>query len=170
MATTLETTRDDLLSADVDAIVNPANSQLNHGGGLARVIAQAAGPELEEDSRRIGFVACGDAAVTRAGNLPQRAVIHAVGPVWHGGTHGEEADLASAHRAIIRLCTEQGFRSVAIPAISTGLFGYPAELAAPVAVAAVRAALAEYDHQLTTVRFCFSDDDKLALWRQAIAG
>lgn len=91
----------DLLAQEVDAIVNPANEHLAHGGGVAGLIARAAGPELEEDSRRIGGCPTGGAVVTRAGRLPQRAVIHAVGPVWRGGGAGEAALLASAHRAVI---------------------------------------------------------------------
>ncbi|HTI35670.1 MAG TPA: macro domain-containing protein [Miltoncostaea sp.] len=156
----------DLLAQDVDAIVNPANEALAHGGGVAGLIARAAGPELEEDSRRIGHCPTGDAVVTRAGRLPQRAVIHAVGPIWRGGDAGEPALLAAAHRAVIARAREGGFATVALPAISTGIFGYPLELAAPVAVGAVRAALAEAPG-VTLVRFCFLDEAARAVYAAA---
>lgn len=148
----------DLLSQDVDAIVNAANEWLAHGAGVAGAIAKAAGPELEEDSRRIGRCATGDAVVTRAGRLRQRAVIHAVGPVWRGGGEGEAEALASAHRAIVARAEEEGFASVALPAISTGIFGYPLDLAAQTAVAALADAMADA-RTLTLARFCFLDRD-----------
>jgi O-acetyl-ADP-ribose deacetylase (regulator of RNase III) len=156
----------DLLAQDVDAIVNPANEHLAHGGGVAGLISRAAGPDLEEDSRRIGRCPTGDAVVTRAGRLPQRAVIHAVGPVWRGGGAGEAEALASAHRAVVARAEEEGLATIALPAISTGVFGYPVELAAPVAVAAVRAA-ADASGVVTLVRFCFLDEAARAAYAAA---
>lgn len=156
----------DLLAQDVDAIVNLANEHLAHGGGLAGLIARAAGPELEAESRSIGHCAIGDAVVTTAGRLPQRAVIHAVGPVWRGGAAGEPELLASAHRAIVRRAAEHGLATLALPAISTGIFGYPAALAAPAAVAGIAEELA--DHRgVTQVRFCFIDEGSRALYAAA---
>lgn len=131
----------DLLAQPVDAIVNAANEPLVHGGGVAAAIARAAGPELEADCRRIGRCATGEAVVTGAGRLPQQAVIHAVGPVWRGGDHGEPALLAACHRAVVRRARERGLGTIALPAISTGVFGYPVGAAAPVALGALREAL-----------------------------
>ena len=146
----------DLLAQDVDAIVNPANEWLAHRGGVAAAIAAAAGPQLDEDSRRIGHCPTGEAVVTRAGRLPQRAVIHAVGPVWRGGADGEPAMLAGAHRAVVARAEENGFASIALPAISTGVFGYPVERAAATAVRALAEAMAGAA-TLTLARFCFLD-------------
>lgn len=156
----------DLLAQEVDAIVNPANEHLAHGGGVAELIARAAGPDLEEDSRRIGHCPTGGAVVTRAGRLPQRAVIHAVGPVWRGGGAGEADLLAAAHRAVVARAQEMGLATVALPAVSTGIFGYPVHLAAPVAVGAIRAA-AEGSDLVTLVRFCFLDEATRAAYATA---
>jgi O-acetyl-ADP-ribose deacetylase (regulator of RNase III) len=156
----------DLLAQEVDAIVNPANEALAHGGGVAGLIARAAGPELEEDSRRIGGCPTGGAVVTRAGRLPQRAVIHAVGPVWRGGEAGEAGLLAAAHRAVVARAEEEGLATIALPAVSTGVFGYPVELAAPVAVAAIGEAVAA-SPVVTLVRFCFLDEAVRAAYAAA---
>jgi O-acetyl-ADP-ribose deacetylase (regulator of RNase III) len=146
----------DLLSQPVDAIVNAANERLAHGAGVAGAIAAAAGPELQVESRRIGHCPTGGAVVTGAGRLPQRAVIHAVGPVWNGGGAGEEELLAACHRAVVARARENGFATLALPAISTGIFGFPVARAAPVAIAALREAMAEAPG-VTLVRFCFLD-------------
>ncbi len=156
----------DLLTQDVDAIVNAANEWLAHGAGVAGAIAAAAGPELDEDSRRIRHCPTGEAVVTRAGRLPQRAVIHAVGPVWRGGGEGEAELLASAHRAIVARAEESGFASIALPAISTGIFGYPPERAAATAVAAIAQAMAGA-RTLTLARFCFLDARLCEVYRRA---
>ncbi len=152
----LELALADLLAQPVDAIVNPANEGLMHGGGVAGLIARAAGPALEEESRRVGHCSTGDAVVTTAGDLPQRAVIHAVGPVWRGGGEGEPDLLASCHRALVARAAEHGLATLALPAISTGVFGYPVDRAAPVAVAALAEALAATP-AVTVARFCFVD-------------
>ena len=156
----------DLLAQDVDAFVNAANEWLAHGGGVAGAIAAAAGPDLDEDSRRIGHCPPGDAVVTRAGRLPQRAVIHAVGPVWRGGAEGEPELLASAHRAAVARAEEAGFASIALPAISTGIFGYPLERAAPTAVVSVGGAMAGA-RTLRLARFCFLDARACDAYRRA---
>jgi O-acetyl-ADP-ribose deacetylase (regulator of RNase III) len=163
---TIEFAVADLLAQDVDAIVNPANERLAHGGGVAGLIARAAGPELEEDSRRIGGCPTGEAVVTRAGALPQEAVIHAVGPRWGGGRSGEDVLLAACHRAIVARARERGFASIALPAISTGIFGYPPELAAPVAVGALADAM-QAEPGLALARFCFLDDAVRGLYAAA---
>lgn len=146
----------DITAQSADALVNAANSQLAHGGGLAAAIAAAAGPELLEDSAAAPTVPPGGVFATRAGRLDARWVIHAVGPVWHGGDEGEAATLASAYTETIRLADELGCSSIVLPALSVGIFGYPLELAAPVAVAAVREALQRHP-QITDVRFCLFD-------------
>jgi O-acetyl-ADP-ribose deacetylase (regulator of RNase III) len=166
---TIEFAVADLLAQDVDAIVNAANEALAHAAGVAGLIARAAGPELEEDSRRIGRCPTGDAVVTRAGALPQKAVIHAVGPRWHGGRSGEAALLAACHRAIVARARERAFASIALPAISTGIFGYPAELAAPVAVGALAEAM-EDAPGLELARFCFLDEGTRDLYAAAHRG
>lgn len=154
----------DLLAQPVDAIVNPANERLAHGGGVAALIARAAGPALVEESARIGRCATGSAVVTTAGDLPHRWVVHAVGPVWRGGGEGEEELLAACHRAAVRAAGEAGARSLALPAVSTGIFGFPVDRAAPVAVRAVRAALEDAGAPRRVV-FCFVDPAMCACYR-----
>src|SRR6516225_10082143 len=128
----------DITREKVDAIVNAANSSLMGGGGVDGAIHSAGGPEILEHCRKIvarqGRLEAGQAVATTAGRLPARYVIHTVGPVWHGGERGEPELLASCHRESIRIADELKLSSIAFPAISTGIFGYPVHLAAPVAL------------------------------------
>lgn len=150
----------DLTQQSADALVNAANSHLRHGGGLAAAIAAAAGPDLIEDSKKAPFIKPGGAWATRAGNLQAACVIHAVGPIWEGGGAGEAETLAAAYTNAIRLAEELGCRSVVLPALSVGIFGYPLDLAAPVAVRAVQDALMEYPG-VSEATFCLFDEQTL---------
>src|SRR5262245_46191631 len=119
----------DITTLDVDAIVNAANTSLAPGGGVCGAIHRAAGPELAQACAQVGGCPTGDARITLGFRLKARFVIHAVGPVWHGGNAGEPVLLASAYRASITLAKQHGLRSIAFPAISTGIFGYPLDAA-----------------------------------------
>jgi O-acetyl-ADP-ribose deacetylase (regulator of RNase III) len=157
----------DITQQEVDAIVNAANPSLLGGGGVDGAIHRAGGPAILEECRTLGGCEPGDAKPTRAGNLPARHVIHAVGPIWRGGDAGEEALLASVHRRAIELSDELDCTSVAFPAISTGAYGYPVELAAPVAIRATREALTEHP-RVELARFVFRDDATRAPYRAAL--
>lgn len=144
----------DLTTQDVDAIVNAANESLSPGGGVCGAIRRAGGEAIFDECATLGGCATGDAKATAGGRLPARHVIHAVGPVWHGGDAGEAVLLASAHRRALEVAEELRCRTVAFPALSTGIYGYPPEEAAPVAVAAVRELADRFDE----VRFVFVDE------------
>jgi len=153
----------DLTAQDVDAIVNAANEALAPGGGVCGAIRHAGGDEIFDECARLGGCATGDAKATGAGRLPARWVIHAVGPVWHGGDHGEPELLASAYRRSLEVAEELGCRTIALPALSTGIYGFPVELAAPVALGALR----DLGERFDEVRLVFLDDDMRAIYERA---
>jgi O-acetyl-ADP-ribose deacetylase len=165
MEVVLELVAGDITTVAVDAIVNAANSGLRGGGGVDGAIHRAGGPAIMEECRRIGGCPTGDACATGAGELPARYVIHAVGPMWHGGGSGEAELLASAHRRSIEVADELGCESVAFPAISTGIYGYPVERAAEVALTAAQAAAEASTHVRRLVFVLFSARD-LAVFAQ----
>lgn len=166
--TRLEIFPGDITTLDVDAIVNAANEALAPGGGVCGAIHRAAGPQLAAACARTGPCPTGEARLTEGYDLPARYVIHVVGPVWHGGGQGEAEKLAGCYCSAIQLAAEHEMASIAFPAISTGIFGYPLEEATRIAIATVRAAVADAP-SLERVVFCTFGDAVTAAYERALA-
>jgi O-acetyl-ADP-ribose deacetylase (regulator of RNase III) len=157
--------RGDITTLAADAIVNAANETLLGGGGVDGAIHRAAGKELLEECRTLHGCRTGQAKITRGYRLPAKHVIHTVGPVWHGGSQGEPALLADCYRSSLRLAAENGLKSIAFPAISTGVYRYPKEPAARIAVGTIREFLKDRDMEVLLVAFGESDEE---LYRRLI--
>jgi O-acetyl-ADP-ribose deacetylase (regulator of RNase III) len=152
----------DITQLDVDAIVNAANSSLMGGGGVDGAIHRAAGPGLLEECRGIGHCPTGEARITGGHRLPAKWVIHTVGPVWHGGGQSEDEPLAACYRNSLSLAKERGVKSIAFPAISTGIYGFPVDRAAAIAVREVSAYLEENSQPEKTIFVCFDGRTRAA--------
>jgi len=157
----------DITEQDVDAIVNAANESLLGGGGVDGAIHRAAGPELLEECRAIGGCPTGEARITKGHRLRARHVIHTVGPVWRGGDHDEDGLLASCYRESFRLARAHGVETIAFPGISTGVYGFPADRAAEIAVRTITETLAG-DESVREVRLVAFDDKARAILTAAL--
>jgi O-acetyl-ADP-ribose deacetylase (regulator of RNase III) len=160
----------DITTLRLDAIVNAANESLLGGGGVDGAIHRAAGPELLEECKKIGGCPTGEARITRAYRLPARHVIHTVGPVWRGGDHRESELLASAYRSSLDLARENSLRTIAFPAISTGVYGFPAGLAAEIAVRTVNEVATLNPSAFDEVVFCSFSEGSAEHHRDALSG
>jgi O-acetyl-ADP-ribose deacetylase len=159
----------DITTLDVDAIVNAANKGLLGGGGVDGAIHRAAGPELKDECRTLGGCDTGSAKITKGYRLKAKHVIHAVGPVWHGGAYDEEGQLASCYATALILAAEHRLTSIAFPAISTGVYRFPPERAARIAVGTVAAEISAAPGSLTQVVFCCFSPDSARLHETAFA-
>jgi O-acetyl-ADP-ribose deacetylase len=164
----IEVIQDDITTLQVDAIVNAANSRLAGGGGVDGAIHRAAGPELLAECLRLGGCPTGDARITAGYDLPARHVIHAVGPVWHGGVAGEAKLLASCYRRSMQLAGEHDLRSIAFSAISCGVYGFPVDQAAHIAVTEVLSVVNRHP-SIELIQFCCFGDPVTSAYRDALS-
>lgn len=165
----IELVQGEITVQEVDAIVNAANSPLAGGGGVDGAIHRAGGPEIMEECRRIGGCPTGSAVLTRGGRLKARFVIHAVGPIWHGGGSGEAELLASAYRTSLAIARDRKIKTIAFPSISTGAYDYPIEAAARIALTTTRDFLAAQAGTIERVRFVLFTREDLEVYERAAA-
>jgi O-acetyl-ADP-ribose deacetylase (regulator of RNase III) len=164
----VEVVEGDLTDETVDAIVNAANGALDHGGGVARAIVKKGGESIQQESRRIGRVKTGQAVHTGAGELAAKYVIHAVGPIWNDGESGEAELLASAVRSSLALAEKLGCQSLALPAISSGIFGFPKALAAEIIIRTIRIFIDNSNGNLRRIRCTNIDEETALLFRDVL--
>jgi O-acetyl-ADP-ribose deacetylase (regulator of RNase III) len=167
MPATLRAVRGDITKLQVDTIVNAANSSLLGGGGVDGAIHRAAGPDLVHECRLLGGCKTGEVKATKGYRLPAKFIVHTVGPVWRGGDSGEADLLASCYRRSFELAEKKGSISIAFPCISTGIYGYPASLAAAIAVNSVRASISDSSSIQEVIFCCFSAED-LAMYEHVL--
>ena len=169
MPSILRAIQADITRLQVDAIVNAANSSLLGGGGVDGAIHRAAGPELLHECTLLGGCKTGEAKLTKGHRLPAKFIVHTVGPVWRDGKHGEPELLASCYRNSLRVAADHGAHSIAFPCISTGVYGYPVELAAHIAIATVSSSLPQFGSIREVIFCCFSAED-FAVYQQLVNG
>ncbi|MCC9136168.1 O-acetyl-ADP-ribose deacetylase [Pontibacter silvestris] len=169
----IELVKGDITKLEVDAVVNAANSSLLGGGGVDGAIHRAGGPEILEECKQIrarqGGCPTGEAVITTGGRLPARYVVHTVGPVWQGGKNGEPELLANCYRNSLRIASGKQLQHVAFPSISTGVYGYPKDKAAKVAVQTVKKWLQEHENSIMQILFVCFDEENYHLYKELLA-